>query len=106
LEVLHGVRDRAALEAAVARPQSGYCEDVIEEAASLFESLAQNHPFLDGNKRTAFTASAIFLALNGYDLDFDDEDAYNWLIGLFEKQQLTKSNIEQWLRTHILPVQS
>jgi death-on-curing protein len=44
-----GIRDRGALEAALARPRSGYYRDVIEEAAALLESLSQNHPFIDGN---------------------------------------------------------
>ena len=51
-----GVRDQAALESALLRPQSGYCEDVIAEAAVLLESLPQNHRFVDGNKRVAITA--------------------------------------------------
>jgi len=49
-----GVRDRAALEAATARPQTGYYRDAIEEGSALCESLLQNHPFVDGNKRTAY----------------------------------------------------
>jgi len=48
---------------AVARPQTGYDADVIEEAASLCESLLQNHPFMDGNKRSAVAATAVFFAL-------------------------------------------
>jgi len=44
------IRDAALLDSAVARPRSGYCADVSEEAAALFESLSQNHPFVDGNK--------------------------------------------------------
>ena len=51
-----GVRDRAALEAALGRPQSGYYRDLLEQAAALLESLSQNHPFVDGNKRTAIAA--------------------------------------------------
>lgn len=100
---VQGVRDVGALEAAAARPQTGYYTDLIEEAAALFESLLQNHPFLDGNKRTAVTATALFLMLNGQQLLFDDNDAYDWLIGLFETQQLTKSNLESWLRLHVRP---
>jgi death-on-curing protein len=50
----HGVRDPGLLESALNRPQTGYYADLIEEAAALWESLAQNHPFIDGNKRTAF----------------------------------------------------
>jgi death-on-curing protein len=54
-----GVRDTGLLEAVVLRPQTGYYDDLIEEAAALWESLAQNHPFFDGNKRTAFAATYI-----------------------------------------------
>ena len=60
-----GIRDRPALESALARPQSGYYADLIQEAAALWESLSQNHPFLDGNKRTAITVTAAFLRVNG-----------------------------------------
>lgn len=97
---VHSVRDRGALESAVARPSVGYYVDVLEEAAALLESLLQNHPFLDGNKRTAVTATAVFLVLNGYQLSMDDIETYNWLIELLEKQQLTKANLESWLRQH------
>jgi len=47
-----GVRDMGQLEAALFRPQTGYYPDLIAEAAALWESLSQNHPFVDGNKRT------------------------------------------------------
>jgi len=100
---IHAIRDRAALEAAVGRPQTGYYQDVIEEAASLFESLAQNHPFVDGNKRTAFIATAVFLTLNGLEMTFDDTRAYDWLIDLFKTHRLTKAEVDSWLRRHILP---
>ena len=60
------MRDRAALEAALARPQAGYYRDIIEEAAALLESLSENQPFVDGNKRTAIAVAAAFLRVNGY----------------------------------------
>lgn len=47
-----GIRDRGGLESALARPQTGYYDDLIQEAAALWESLSQNHPFIDGNKRS------------------------------------------------------
>lgn len=100
---IQGVRDAGLLQAAIARPQIGYYSDLLEEAAALFESLLLNHPFLDGNKRTAVTATALFLMLNGYCLFFDDAEAYEWLIGLFESGQLTKANLEAWLRVHARP---
>ena len=51
-----GIRDHGALESALARPRSGHYSDLIQEAAALRESLSQNHPFADGNKRVAVTA--------------------------------------------------
>ncbi len=96
----HGVRDRAALESAVARAQSGYYEDIIQEAAALWESLSQNHPFIDGNKRTAVTVAAAFLRANGYRLTFDDQTAFTYLIGLYETGQMKFANLDAWLRQH------
>ena len=60
-----GIREPAALESAVNRPQNGYYANLEAEAAALLESLLINHPFLDGNKRTAFAACDVFLRLNG-----------------------------------------
>lgn len=97
---IHGLRDSGALQSAVGRLESGYYADAIEEAAALFESLSQNHPFLDGNKRTAITATGVFLLLNGYRLLFDDLEAYKWLIGLYETGRVNKATIETWLRGH------
>ncbi|PYY10977.1 MAG: type II toxin-antitoxin system death-on-curing family toxin [Acidobacteria bacterium] len=100
---IKGVRDLNALSSAVGRPPSGYYSDAIEEAAALFESLAQNHPFLDGNKRTAITATAVFLRLNSYKLVFDDVEAYESLISLYETGRVTKAAVAEWLRSHSRP---
>ena len=97
---LVGTRDRGALEAAAARPQTGYYSDVIEEAAALCESLLQNHPFVDGNKRTAITATGVFLRLNNYELVFVDREMYDWLMKLYETGGVTKMVIDAWLRIH------
>lgn len=99
-----GVRDQGALEAAVARPQTGYYSDLVEEAAALCESLLQNHPFIDGNKRSAITATGVFLRLNDYELVFIDREMYDWLINLYETNRVTKAAIEAWLRIHVVPV--
>src|SRR5436190_7201947 len=72
----HGVRDPGLLEAALYRPQTGYYTDLIEEAAALWESLSQNHAFIDGNKRTAFAAMYTFLAINGVRLTADAGEAF------------------------------
>ena len=73
-----GIRDKAALESALARPRSGYYSDLIQEAAALWESLSQNHAFVDGNKRVAVTVTAAFLRVNGYRLKFDDAEAFSF----------------------------
>lgn len=63
-----GVRDPGALEAALFRPQTGYYDDIVAEAVALMESLAINHPFVNGNKRIAFAAADVFLRINGWRL--------------------------------------
>ena len=67
-----GIRDLGALESALARPRTGYYDDLIQEATALWESLSQNHPFVDGNKRVAVTVTGAFLKVNGYLLEFND----------------------------------
>ena len=98
-----GIRDLGALESAIARPQSGYYRDIIQEAA-LWESLSQNHPFIDGNKRVAVTTTAAFLRVNGYRLKFDDSEAFTFLVGLYESGTLRFSELESWLREHCLAI--
>ena len=95
-----GIRDHGALESALARPQTGYYDDLVQEAAALWESLSQNHPFVDGNKRVAVTVTAAFLKLNGYRLEFDDLAAFSFLIGLYESGTLRFRELETWLRQH------
>jgi death-on-curing protein len=95
-----GIRDRSALESALARPRSGYYPDVIQEAAALWESLSQNHPFVDGNKRVAVTVTAAFLKVNGYRLEFDDVEAFSFLSGLYQTGTMQFSELDSWLRTH------
>ena len=76
----HGLRDQGALEAAVFRPQTGYYNDISEEAAALLESLVNNHAFIDGNKRGGFAAMHTFLLVNGFDLDVGSKAAYEFMI--------------------------
>ncbi|MBQ9105784.1 MAG: type II toxin-antitoxin system death-on-curing family toxin [Mailhella sp.] len=76
-----GIRDMGGLEAAVFRPQSGYYEDMVQEACALLESLLINHPFVDGNKRTAFAACDIFLRINGARIKAAPDRLYALIIG-------------------------
>ncbi len=98
-----GVRDLGALEAAVFRPQTGYYEDSIAEAAALFESIVQNHPFLDGNKRTALAAADVHLRMNGLELAGDSMDHHRFIVGLMEDGDLDWRTIESWLRRNVHP---
>src|ERR1700682_477513 len=75
-----GPRDNGVLESAVFRPQIGYYNTIAEEAAALMESLANNHPFLDGNKRVAFAVAHTFLLVNGYDLEVKPLEAYELMM--------------------------
>jgi death-on-curing protein len=93
-----GVRDMGSLESAVVRPQSGYYKDVIESAAALFESLAINHPFIDGNKRVAFAATDIFLRINGYRFTINGKEIYTSMMKFFDTGTFKLATIEPWIR--------
>ena len=94
----HGLRDAGALEAALFRPQTGYYDDIIQEAAALWESLSQNHPFIDGNKRVAFAVTYTFLAINGINLKSNSEDILMFIDNLYLNQKFEYKELEQWLR--------
>ena len=98
-----GLRDPGQLEAALFRPQSGYYGDLIAEAAALWESLSQNHPFVDGNKRTAFAATFTFLAINGVDLTASADEAWSFLSRLYDRNEFTFDLLDAWLREHTRP---
>jgi death on curing protein len=96
-----GVRDHGLVEAALYRPQTGYYAGLIEEAAAFWESLAQNHPFIDGNKRTAFAAMYTFFAINGVRITGDAEATYEFIAGLYETNNFTFNNLAGWLRNNV-----
>src|SRR5215471_3436713 len=96
-----GIRDRGLLEAAINRPRTGYYSDVIEEAAALWESVSQNHPFFDGNKRTAFAAASTFLAINGMSITADADGTASFLCGLYDSNLFTFDRLAAWLRNNV-----
>ena len=98
----HGVRDPGLLESALFRPQTGYYADLVEQAAALWESMPQNHPFLDGNKRTAFAVTYTLLAINGAQLTASSSAAQHFLLALYEKNQFTFDRLLPWLRKHVV----
>ena len=101
---IHGIWDKGLLESAVFRPQTGYYNSLAEEAAALMDSLANYHPFLDGNKRIAFAAAHTFLLINGHDLEVDPLAAYDFMIQAIVKGKFRFGPILAWINTHIRAV--
>ena len=102
----HGLRDMGALESALFRPQMGYYDGLIEESAALMESLAMNHPFIDGNKRVAFAVTEVFLGLNGHYIECDSLEAYDHFMRLFDTNSFRFAELKDWLEEHVKPLPS
>ena len=98
-----GIRDVGALESALHRPQTGYYDTIVDEAAALLESLAQNHPFVDGNKRVALAVVDVFLRINGYSINANSKQIYDHLIKLFDDQAFDIAHLIPWLREIVRP---
>lgn len=101
-----GVRDPGLIEAALLRPQTGYYADLIEEAAALWESLAMNHGFVDGNKRVAYACLELFLQLNGADIAAENDEIERFIYSHLEASTFRKDVLEAWLRQHTAPLTS
>ena len=99
-----GIRDEGALAAALMRPQLGYYDSLIEQAAALMESLANNHPFVDGNKRAAFFVTDTFLRMNGRFIDCDDDEAYAFIVGMLEAGSFRFAELNTWLQEKVVPL--
>ncbi len=98
-----GIRDRGLLDSATARPVNlaGYGEpDVADLAAAYAFGIAQNHPFVDGNKRTAAVVSETFLMLNGYQLTATDAELVVAFVAL-AGGELSEAEMADWFRQHI-----
>jgi death-on-curing protein len=100
---LRGLRDANALESAIARPAqlAHYgSPDVSELAAAYGFGIARNHPFNDGNKRTAFVAIELFLLLNGEELMAQDADCILTMLRL-AAGDMEEAVLAQWIRLHL-----
>jgi death on curing protein len=100
----HGVRDLTMLESAIARPQATFggkdlYSDLFTKAAALLDSLINNHPFVDGNKRTGVTAAALFLRCNGYRLKAShaDVEKFTWQVAA---SRTVLKEIADWFLAH------
>jgi death-on-curing protein len=99
-----GMLNQGALEAAVFRPQTGYYNDLSEEAAALLESLVNNHPFVDGNKRVGFAAAHTFLLMNGFDLDVSSKSAFDFVMKALAEGKFRFALLHNWIAAHLVPL--
>jgi death on curing protein len=100
----HGIRDKAALESAIARPFQTFdgkelYPSVLEKAASLIESILINHPFIDGNKRTGYTLLRLFLIQNEIDITASQDNKYEFVIDI-ASGTLKYEGIVSWLSSN------
>lgn len=100
----HGIRDLGLLQSAVARPQAVFeghdmYPDLHHKAAALLESLINNHPFVDGNKRTGITATGLLLQINGYSLRASNQEVESFVLSIASGQQ-THDSITEWLTSN------
>ena len=102
---LLGIRDFGMIESALGRPQNLLLyndPDIYDLAAAYGFGLAQNHPFVDGNKRVAFQAMYLFLGLNGLRIEAPEEEVVALILSL-ASGQLGEADLAAWLREHVTP---
>lgn len=100
----HGVRDIGLLQSAIARPRATFdkedlYKDIAHKAAALLESLINNHPFIDGNKRTGITAAMLFLKINGFAFSISNEELMSFTLSVANGGQ-NIDTISQWILDH------
>ncbi len=100
----HGIRDLGLVESAVARPQASFggqdlYENIFDKAAALLQSLLKNHPFVDGNKRTALTSAISFIEINGFSLNKTHQEGVEFSVAI-DNQHLSIEQISKWLKEH------
>ncbi len=101
-----GIRDEGLLESALRRPQNKFSyekPDIADLAAAYAYGIAKNHPFIDGNKRTALVASRTFLLLNGYQVTATKEDRVRTFLGL-AAGEVSEEALAAWFRKFTIKV--
>lgn len=104
----HGLRDKGILESAVYRPQATFGgQDLYPElflkVAVLGHSIISNHAFLDGNKRIGYEAMRLTLRLNGYDIQADGDQKFDFVMDIAQSK-LNEQDIAEWLKKHCQPI--
>jgi len=99
-----GIRDEGLLQSALVKPKnllaySEHCPTIPQLATAYAYGIASNHPFLDGNKRTAFVVSVVFLELNGYELRASEPDAYIAFMEL-TRGTMSQAELATWFTDH------
>jgi death-on-curing protein len=100
-----GIRDKGILESAIGRPFQTFdgqdlYPDPVDKAAAIFESIVSNHPFVDGNKRTAYVLLRLILKRNQLDINVDQDVKYDFVIKA-AKGELTFDKIRAWIRNNL-----
>jgi death-on-curing protein len=102
---IDGIRDAGLLESALARPRNlwAYADrkpDLADLAASYAFGVVQNHPFLDGNKRTGYVLLRMFLLINGHDIEVPPEEKYQTLLSV-ANGTLAETDLAIWIRRRL-----
>lgn len=100
-----GIRDSGALESAINRPYQTFDDqdlypDPVDKAAAIFESIISNHPFVDGNKRTAYVLMRLILLQNRLDIKTGQDEKFDFVIKA-AKSELTFGQISDWIKRHL-----
>ncbi len=100
-----GIRDKGSLDSAISRPYQTFdgqdlYQDPIDKAAAIFESIISNHPFVDGNKRTAYVLMRLILLMNKFDIEADQQEKFDFVINA-AKSELTFGEIRTWIKNHL-----
>lgn len=100
---MHGLRDRGLLESAMGQAEHtfAYTNDIMQAAAQYCVSIAKNHPFIDGNKRTAAATMLTFLVLNGYDPTLTNAQLFDWTLKV-ALDEISREELGELLRAHVV----
>lgn len=103
-----GIRDTGLIESALARPQASFdgidlYPNILDKAAALLQSLLKNHPFVDGNKRTALSSAGLFLKINGWQMVNAHQEEVEFAVSV-DNEHLSLDQISTWLKEHSVKV--
>jgi len=106
----HGLQDLGILESAAVRPRQTFdnqelYSDIFEKSGALMESLVNNHPFIDGNKRTGIACTVLFIRQNGFTFSATNSELEKFTLRV-ASSKIKQAGIAQWLKKHSLPLKA